>query len=155
MKRILFILILACSLAGVVLAEELAANFSLPALDGKKVTLNDFLGKKPVIVTFFASWSDPCKKALKGLQEIQISHEATVKIIAVSYDKKAKELKEFLAAADLPFAVVSDKKLSTADDYKILVLPTTYCINRDGKIDKVLVDYDANVKNSIIEWLNR
>src|SRR3989339_1000025 len=100
MKRILFILILACSLAGVVLAEELAANFSLPALDGKKVTLNDFLGKKPVIVTFFASWSDPCKKALKGLQEIQISHEATVKIIAVSYDKKAKELKEFLAAAD-------------------------------------------------------
>jgi peroxiredoxin len=46
-----------------------------------------------------------------------------------------------------------DKKLSSLNKYAILIIPTTFLINREGQIEKVLVDYDDNVKTAITDWL--
>lgn len=108
---------------------------------------------KKVILTFFTSWSKSCQAELDNLQAIYGANRSDLEILAVSFDKKTKDLKTFLAKTNLPFPVLQDKKLLSIDTYQILIIPTTFCINRNGVIEKVFVDYDDNVKKALEEWL--
>jgi len=158
MRRLFFLCLVALVLlAPICLADsapvvgELAPPVSLPSLDGKNVSLSSFIGK-PIILTFFASFSKPCKDELVALDQIKKAN-ARVEIIAVSIDKKAKSVEDFLSENKVNLNFLFDKKLSVISKYSILILPTTYCINKEGKIDKIFVDFDDSVKKSISEWL--
>ena len=125
---------------------------SLPTLDGKTVNLSDFSGKN-IILTFFASWSKSCQQELADLQELSNQYAGTLEVVTVSFDKKIKTLSEFVEQNKYTFNFLIDKKLSSLNKYAILIIPATFCINRDGKIDKIFVDYDENVKTAIEDWL--
>jgi len=125
---------------------------SLPNLDGKIINLSDFSGK-PIILTFFTSWSKSCQDALLNLQELKNQYGTTLEVVAVSFDKKSKILSEFVEQNKYTSNFLIDKKLSALNKYAIIIIPTTFCINREGKIDKIFVDYDENVKTAIEDWL--
>lgn len=129
-----------------------APTLELPSVNGGVVSLRKSVGEK-VILTFFTSWSKACQDELKNLQSIYGTSKTPLDVLAVSFDKKTKDLNAFLAKTNPPFPVLHDKKLSSIDTYQILILPTTFCINRDGVIEKVFVDYDDNVKKALEEWL--
>jgi peroxiredoxin len=135
------------------LIGSVAPDLSLPAADGRAVNLQEYRGSKKVVLTFFTSWSKSCRAELAALSELGRSNKTGLKLVAVSFDKKSKELKNYLAQADLPFPVLQDKKLAAIDTYQIVVIPTTFCINSDGVIEKVFVDYDDNIKKALEEWL--
>jgi len=147
-------------LTTVALAEEtgpkigsLSPTLSIKNLDGQNVSLQDYAGKKPVILTFMASWSKSCQAALKELQILYLGNRDKVEVLAVSFDKKSAELKSYVAENDIPFPVLYDRKLTSLDRFQVLIIPTTFCINRDGVIDKVFIDYDDNVKKALAEWV--
>ena len=125
----------------------------LTSLNGKLIKLESFRGEKKVILSFFASWSESCRQELEALREFQANNAGSLEVLAVSFDKKARDLKNYAAKADLPFPILLDKKLSSIDTFQILILPTTFCISREGMIEKIFVDYDDNVKKAIEEWL--
>jgi peroxiredoxin len=131
-----------------------APALELSSLDGKAINLQSYQGNKKVILVFFASWSKSCQEELKSLQELYTSEEKPgFEVLAVSFDKKTKELKNYLSKTDPPFPVLHDKKLSSIDAFQILIIPTTFCINREGVIEKIFVDYDENVGKSLSEWV--
>ncbi len=104
-------------------------------------------------MTFFTSWSDTCKQELADLQVFYKGLAPSLEVVAISLDRKSKTLQEFLANNDYSFKFLIDKKLSSLNKYAILIIPTTFLINREGQIEKVLVDYDDNVKTAITDWL--
>ncbi|OGB90767.1 hypothetical protein A2625_06965 [candidate division WOR-1 bacterium RIFCSPHIGHO2_01_FULL_53_15] len=128
-----------------------APALELPSVGGQTFTLIEFKGKK-VILTFFASWSKTCQDELRALADIYSNRKPAFEILAVSFDKKSKDLKTYLAETDPPFPILVDKKLSTLDTFQILIIPTTFCVNGDGVIEKIFVDFDDNVKQAIEEW---
>lgn len=128
-------------------------GLQLTSLNGKLIRLEDFRGEKKVILVFFTSWSESCRGELETLREFHAENAVSVEVLAVSFDKKNKELKNYASKADFPFPILHDKKLSSIDAFQILILPTTFCINKDGIIEKIFVDYDDNVKNAVEEWL--
>lgn len=130
-----------------------APALELKDLEGNAVNLQKHIGVKPVILAFLASWSKSCQVEFLDLQELYSGNSPSVEVLAVSFDKKQKDLKAFLAKNEITFPVLLDKKLSTLDQFQILIIPTTFCINRDGIIEKIFVDYDENVKKAITEWL--
>lgn len=130
-----------------------APALRLTTLAGKPLALQDYVGSKKVVLTFFTSWSKSSQAQLRLLGEIAAAHPGDVQVLAVSFDKKAKQLRSFLAAANPNFPVLHDRKLTASDAFQILIIPTTFCIGRDGVIAKVLVDYDENVKKALAEWL--
>lgn len=147
-----------CPLAWADIAPTLGSQppaLQLSTPDGKALSLQNYLGAKKVVLTFFASWSKSCQAELTDLQALSAGKRPSFEVLAVSFDKKAKDLKAFIARNNLSFPVLHDRKLSSVDAYQILIIPTTFCISRDGLIDRIFVDYDDNVKKAIAEWLAR
>ncbi|HTY13575.1 MAG TPA: TlpA disulfide reductase family protein [Candidatus Omnitrophota bacterium] len=130
---------------------NLPPAITLPNTDGHIVNLSDFHGK-PVIVTFFVSWSDACREQLGALNELALRYPRSIGIVAVSLDKKVKGLKELVAGLKLGFSPLIDKKLTSLNDYSVLTLPTTFTIGADGRIKGVFVDFDDNVKRSLSDF---
>jgi peroxiredoxin len=125
---------------------------ALPSLDGKLIDISQYYGK-PLIVTFFATWSKSCQDEIKALQGLKDQYGSTLEVVAISFDKKSKTLSDFVEANKLKLNFLVDKKLLSLNQYAILIIPTTFCINPAGKIDKILVDYDDNVKQALFDWL--
>ncbi len=126
--------------------------FELPGPDGKLIRLGDFLGKKPVVLVFFASWSKPCQSELYDLQQLATEKGDRIQMLGVSFDKKSRELQDLINRAKITFPIAVDKKYSQLDKFQILVIPTTFCIGSGGTIERVLVDYDDNVKKAVALW---
>ncbi|MBU0630131.1 MAG: TlpA family protein disulfide reductase [Candidatus Margulisbacteria bacterium] len=124
-------------------------TIELPALDGKLTSLQD--NEKTVLV-FFTSWSKSSQSNLAYLQSLR-EKENLINIVGISFDKKAKTVQDFVAENKISFPILIDKKLTSINKLKLLVIPTTFCINSSGVIEKIFVDYDDNVKKALAEWL--
>jgi len=73
------------------------ARFDLPTIDGTaRVRLADFKGK-PVVVNFFASWCEPCKKELPDFANA--SRQLSGKVVFVAVNSK-----EITASAGIALA---------------------------------------------------
>jgi len=129
-----------------------APILELPNLDGKSINLKNYADAKPLILVFFASWSKSCQTEMADLQKLYAGSKGNLKVVTVSFDKKTKDLTTYITKNSILFPILTDKKLSSLDKFQILILPTTFCVNRHGIIEKIFVDYDDNVKKALIEW---
>ena len=53
---------------------EKTPGFITSTLDGKRIALKDYWeqqGKRALVLSFFATWCQPCKEDLRYLQEVQ------------------------------------------------------------------------------------
>jgi peroxiredoxin len=156
MRSKLFLLLLVCVLGSAALASaELGAGaaaplFQLKSVAGKPVNLTDQLGTKATIVAFFTSWSQSCRQEIALLQELaEQDQNSGLKIIGVSFDRKTEELKKFLADNKLTFPIAHDRKLTTLKEYRILIIPTLFVLDAEGKISNTYVDFDSNVAETV------
>lgn len=125
-------------------------SFEATNLEGKTVSLNDYLGKNVIVLSFFASWSKSCQKEIIFLQDLYKEYEKKeVKIIGISFDRALNKLKSFIHENKIEFEIVHDKKLSTLKDFRILILPTLFVIDREGNIQSIYVDFDKNVRQTV------
>lgn len=136
--------------------ENAASSFKLPALSGKTISLEQSLGSKLTILSFFASWSKSCKAEVDFLQDLHEKYgRKGIKIIGVSFDRKTKALKKFVEDQEITFAIAHDKKLKTLKDYRILIIPTLFVIDRRGIIQSIYVDFDKNVKEALTQEIKK
>ena len=88
-----------------------APSFRTVDLEGKKVSLNDLLGKGPVVVDFWATWCKPCLKEMPYLQRLHEQYAAQgVQVVAVSVDtpKSQTQVKKVIATHGYTFRVLMD-----------------------------------------------
>ena len=111
-----------------------AKNFELPRLDaGGTVSLAALRGQ-PVIVNFFASWCDPCRREMPALQAVSARTEGKVAFLGVDHqDDKAGALK-LLADTAVHYPTGYDPEGKVATAYGLLGMPTTLFISADGRL---------------------
>jgi len=127
-----------------------APSFKLPTLSGKTVDLDWSLGKRIVVLSFFASWSKSCQAEAAFLNDLAAKYNYNdVKIIGVSYDRKSEALRKYVSENKIRYTIVHDKKLKTLKDFRILIIPTLFVIDQQGKIKNIYVDFDKNVKEAL------
>jgi peroxiredoxin len=106
--------------------EKIAPNFILETVTGEKISLKDFKGKA-VLLNFWATWCEPCKKELPSMQRIyeELRSEG-VEVVAISIDRNKKErVEKYIQAYKLTFPVLLDPSQKVRKDYFILGLPTS------------------------------
>ena len=137
-------------------AEGTAAPaFALPDLDGKVVSNTDFLGKV-VVLDFWATWCPPCKKEIPELIALQKKyHDQGLEIVGLSLDDNgAKDVKPFADEYGINYTMLIATH-QTANDYGgIPGIPTTFVVDRSGKIVKRYMGYtDPEVFEAAIQPL--
>jgi len=116
-------------------AQDAAHGFTLPDINGKKVSLSEFKGKV-VILNFWATWCGPCRAEMPSLNKLYIAlKDKGLAVIAISVDTSEKTVRPFIKEQKLSFPVLMDKdKAVSFDEYGIFGLPTTFLIDRNGMI---------------------
>lgn len=130
--------------------NDSAPNFSLKDINGKKVSLSSFRGKK-VLINFWASWCGPCRKEHPDLIRLSEKYQSkNVAFISLSKDENIKNWKEAVKKDKLTWLQLLDeedsKGISTSNNYGVSGIPQTMLIDENGKvliISDNLVDIEA------------
>ena len=106
----------------------------LPFGQEEAVKLSDYKGKV-VYLDFWASWCAPCRVSFPFYNELHQDYEGKdVVILAVSVDNTAAEAQKFLSRVPAKFITGLDVGNSIANQYQPMGMPTSYLINKEGKV---------------------
>ena len=146
-----------------------APAFTLPNIDGKKVSLADYKGKA-LLINFWATWCGPCKietpwivelrnrYASQGFEVLGIDSEGdSAKPGSESWNKDKAAVQKFVQQMKMPYPVLMNgdslaKPYGGLDD-----LPESFYVNRQGVVIAAQVGIDsesameANIKKSLGE----
>jgi cytochrome c biogenesis protein CcmG/thiol:disulfide interchange protein DsbE len=113
-----------------------APSFTLPLIGSSKgtISLADLKGKV-VYLDFWATWCPPCRKSFPWMQDIyQRYKDKGLAVVAVSVNARQKDAEKFIKEHNPNFITAFDSGKKTAKTYKLEAMPSSYLIDRQGKI---------------------
>ena len=118
-----------------------APDFKLPDLNDKDIRLSDYRGKV-VFLNFWATWCKPCREEMPSMEVLYKNFEKDgLVILAVSIDRVTtkKEIPPFVKSLNLTFPVLVDSWGQTDKRYKLMGVPETYIIDREGTLREKVI----------------
>lgn len=127
--------------AGAVEEGQPAPDFTLPGVraSDSTVQLSELQGKV-VYVDFWASWCLPCLRSLPQINGLYEQYrDRGFEVVAITIDDPVEDASEFLEDLEVPLAysVVLDATAEVMDQYRVVGMPTSFLIDREGVIRKV------------------
>lgn len=121
-----------------------APNFTLPSQSGEMVSLDDFRGKKPVVLFFYPKDDTPgCTKEVCAFRDsFEQFRELDAEVIGVSSDS-VESHRRFAGKHSLPFILLSDEGGKLRGLYGVpntfVVFPgrVTYVIDKVGVVRRI------------------
>jgi len=113
---------------------EPAPDFTVQTLDGKYVSLSDFRGKT-VLLNFWATWCPPCRSEMPDMEKVYRERlDKDVVILAVDVQEAAVPVQAFVDRFGITFPILMDVSGDIAKLYGVQSLPTSYFIDKQGRI---------------------
>jgi thiol-disulfide isomerase/thioredoxin len=127
--------------------------FTVKDLQGREIPSNDLRGRV-VLIDFWATWCDPCKKGMPGYQQLLDRYGSNgFAVIGFKFDIMAdtEDPLQFAKRIGIryPLAVASAEVKNRFGG--ILGLPTTFLYDRQGILRKKIIgfEYTANIESAI------
>ena len=134
MKRFI---IVSLFLLSILSAQDRVPNLRLKMLNGKYAKLYDFLKDGPMIIDFWATWCEPCKKQMRYL-DLFHNHfkKLGFKVLTVNTDtpKSMSKVKPYVRTKGFEFNVAVDPNSQIKKKLKIQQMPTTIIVDQDGTV---------------------
>ncbi|MBL0387593.1 TlpA family protein disulfide reductase [Tumebacillus sp. ITR2] len=110
-------------------------NFSLLDYEGKRHQLSEYRGKL-LLLNFWASWCGPCRQELPDLAAASQELRDRVQLVGVNLASQdaANVSKDLLQRHHISYPNLLDTDGSVADAYGIMVIPTSFLLDANGKI---------------------
>ncbi|MGB9552827.1 MAG: TlpA family protein disulfide reductase [bacterium] len=117
-----------------------APDFEAITIAGEKVSLSSLEGK-PVILNFWATWCPPCREEIPELNKFYEKYKDRVIMFGIEIGEPKAEVEEFLKDQNILYPVIldSEQKSSISDLYRISLVPTTFIVDKQGKILNVIL----------------
>ena len=112
-------------------------NVKVEDLDGNKVELKKYLGKAPVLISFWATWCKPCQEELDEYQKLFNEYKTKgFQMLGISIDNKktAGKVKPYIQSRNYNFTVLIDSNSEAANEFNIQDVPNTFLLDKKGKI---------------------
>jgi peroxiredoxin len=115
--------------------------------DGKEFKLEDYIGKKVILLDFWYTHCPPCVQAIPDISKFnaEMQDKGLVVFGLNSVDNQPRNmdnLKRFLSNRDISYDIIMTQP-EVDKAYKIEGYPSMYVIGLDGKIAYVEVGYEA------------
>ncbi len=108
--------------------------FTLPTLEGGKVTAADLLGR-PSLINFWASWCGPCREEMPDLDAVARAGADKVHILAVNEQEPAAVARGFMEQNGFKsLRVALDQDGSLFAGWNFRLLPTSVVIDAEGNV---------------------
>ncbi len=135
-------------------------SFSLRNLDGDLVSSDEFIGKGPVLLDFWATWCKPCLKNLPKLEKIYQEYaEKGLTVLAINEDgtRSLSKVEPLVNSLGLTFPVLIDEDREIMRLYDVNGLPTSILIDKNKQIVLTLRGYrpgdEQDLKQKLDELL--
>lgn len=137
---------------------HVAPDFTLKTLDGNTVRLSDLRGQKVVLINFWATWCPPCRLEMPTMQQIYAEYKTRgFEILAVNIESDArKEIGDFAKELRLTFPIVLDPDMKVTRRFRIIGLPVSVLIDRQGIIRAKEIgyhDWTSKTSRKLVEAL--
>ncbi|MCS7049170.1 MAG: redoxin domain-containing protein [Verrucomicrobiae bacterium] len=118
-----------------------APDFRFTTLDGAELALADLRGKR-VMLAFWATWCPPCRREIPHFNQLTKEVSADELVIVGISSEEAEKVRAFAAQEGIRYrlAVIEGDELPAPFNL-VRAIPTTFCIDRKGVIQNVLVGY--------------
>ena len=122
---------------------HLAPDFALKTLEGITIRLSELRGKKVVLINFWATWCPPCRLEMPTMQRIYSEYKGKgFEILAVNIEPDAtEEIHDFIKELRLTFPVLLDPDMKVTRRYRLIGLPVSMLIDRQGIIRSKEIGY--------------
>ncbi|WP_151734441.1 redoxin domain-containing protein [Paenibacillus tengchongensis] len=114
-----------------------APDLRLSGLDGKPHSLEEYKNQV-VVLNFWGSWCAPCVKEMPVLQAgWEKYREHGVVVVGVNVGEDQVTVGDFVKQVGIDFPVLLDQGRNAAGSYGVSPLPTTFFINKKGKVENI------------------
>lgn len=118
-----------------------APHFEVVGLDGKKLSTQDVIGKKVVLVNFWATWCDTCRYEIPALNSLHKMLDPDRFLLISLLEDSVNSLEElnplfekFNAKLPVDFPVYWDQDQIVADLYGTYRIPESFLIDLKGNV---------------------
>ena len=133
-KKLFFIPLLFISF---LISQNVSPNLKLTKLNGRTVTLSEYLNKGPVLINFWATWCSPCKKEMVYLDKFERKYkDEGLSILSISVDsqKSLSHVRSYIRANDYIYDVFLDPNRQVFKKLNGNLMPTNVLIDTECKV---------------------
>ncbi len=115
-----------------------AHDFEIETFDGEMLKLSDMEGKV-VVLNFWASWCPPCRWEMPFFEEMHQEYkDQDVVFLGVAISDTLENARGFAESVEVTYPMGLDTTNEIGRNYKVVSLPTTFFIGRDGSVERRL-----------------
>jgi peroxiredoxin len=160
-QKYLLLFICCCTIAIGAMAQPRqgmpAEEIALPSVNGDTVRLSSLKGKV-VLIDFWASWCGPCRASNKSFTKLYPKYkDKGFEILAISLDESSEAWKKAITKDKVSWPQVIDHggwEANTARKWNIYALPTSYLVDREGRL--IAMDLDKKqLEKALKELLDK
>jgi thiol-disulfide isomerase/thioredoxin len=142
-------------LAGQALVGQPGPAAVLQTIDGQRIDLASFYGKKPVYLKFWATWCVPCREQMPAFEKAYEQYGDKIAVVAVNagYSDSEADVKSYRTQHGLHMPIVIDDG-SLAAKLNLRVTPQHIVIGRDGRIEHVGHLHDKELEKALASAVN-
>jgi cytochrome c biogenesis protein CcmG, thiol:disulfide interchange protein DsbE len=116
---------------------QTAPDFEGATLTQQSLKLSSLRGKV-VLLDFWASWCEPCKKELPLLSQIAPRlRQKGIEILAVNIDDDRKNAEDFVRAKGIRLTVIADASKKIVGRWEPPKMPSSFVIDKTGVVRAV------------------
>lgn len=105
-------------------------------LDGKPVNLGQWLGKKPVLIEFWATWCSNCEELLPRLREAKklVGDRMEFLAVNVTVNQTPERVRRYLKDHEVPFHILYDEAGTSTRAYQAPATSYVVIVDAGGRV---------------------
>jgi thiol-disulfide isomerase/thioredoxin len=131
--------------------SPLVADIELVKLDGTTTSIGVASSDRPLLVSLWAVWCQPCKRELPALEEIALERQ-DLAVLAINIGDDPTKIEEYLQLNGLSLPVAIDNNGELLEALDAPTVPVTVLFDTDGNVVwRHLGVVDVNQVNEAID----
>lgn len=131
-------------------------DVTLETLDGGSAKLSQWVGKKPVLLEFWASWCPNCKALEPAMEAAHAEFGNRIEFIgiAVSVNQPVDRVKRYMERYKLPMTMLYDRRGDASAAYDAPATSYIVVLDAAGKVVYTGTGADQDIRAAVLRALN-